>query len=447
MDTGESTSAFPIAFSNGDTTFTESSFNETSTPCNMSNICDHQNLTHNREAFWAIEGLRLENLVCPPVIMSVGIIGNILSFLVMIRKEMRKTSIGIYLMVIAISDSLVCNSFYPNNMAVAITGRQIYTGAANNISLFLSYVGGHTTAWLIVALTVDRFISVTFPLRAKSICTPHKAKRIVLSVVIFFVLFDGINWLGLVSHEVLTPDTQMYIGRTDGVTEYINYIWHLIDSILMNLMPSPIIITLNSIIIYTLRKMKRKRLEIARQTQQIAKEGADKKLYVMLITVSMVFSTITIPYYAWTIYSGYIEYWTSRDNEESAIRSLILFSFIHLYCMNHSINFFIYCLTGKKFRSELKRLFQEAFMKCCRRQTSSERGSERESHVHSGSAMQTAISVVSLEFVDMKSNQWGKSNDMTVTLEFISITDMLIIILYNPLMGFQTMRTFIIFAS
>ena len=378
----------------------------TSSLCNVSNLCESPNVAGIEEN-WATRAVRLENLICPPLVMSIGIVGNILSFLVMRRKEMRKTSIGIYLMVLSVSDSLVCNSFYPNLIGVAVDGRNVLTGIANNFSLFLSYVGGHTSAWLIVALTIDRFITVTFPFKAKSICTPIKAKKIVSGVVIFFVLFDGINWLGLFSHEILTPDTQMYIGRTDGMTAYINYIWHLLDAIMMNLIPSPIIITLNSIIILKLRRMRIQRREMTRHSQQNQNETADKKLYVMLISVSMVYATITIPYYFWTIYTGYLQHWKSIDQDEAARRSLVLFSFIHVYCMNHSINFYIYCLTGEKFRSELILLFKEPFTKCCRSRAIREHDSSAPV-----SGVPTGVSMVSLPFSDVDFSNQQNANRM-----------------------------------
>ena len=330
---------------------------------------------------WAVSATRTENLVCPPVIMGLGFVGNLLSFIVMSRKRMRTTSIAVYCMALAVSDSLVCNSIYPNIMSMAIREQMLFEGVGTNIYLFVSFLGSHTSTWLIVAVTIDRFISVTFPLKANHMCTPGKAKIVVAAIVMTFAVFDGVNCLWLLKSEVLTNDSHMFVGRTDTATKYLNYTWHLIDAVIMNLFPSPIIITFNIITIVKLRKARQTRHLISQQSTITTTPGgtpgesSDKKLYAMLISVTMVFATITIPYYAWTIYTGYLEHWKNQNFEENAKRALVLFSFIHLYCINHSINFYIYCVTGQKFREELYDVFRDISC-CCRviKSSTQERG-------------------------------------------------------------------------
>ena len=348
-------------------------------------------VTCSSEEYWAVTATRIESQVCPPFIMAFGVIGNVLSFLVMSRKGLRNTSIGVYCMALAVSDSFVCNCMYPNIMYISIHNIALFQGIWSNIYLFLSFSSGHISAWLIVFITIDRFTCVTFPLKAIELCTPQKAKRIIAVIVCFFLVFDGIVFLGILEEEIFTEDFQMYVGRTEKMTSYLNFTWHLIDACLMNFIPSPIILVLNITIII---KLKRRRKNLTKMTGHQSAE-IDRKIYVMLISVSTLFATLNIPYYTWTIYTGYLEHWKNEDFHETAKRAFMLLSFIHLYCLNHSINFYIYCLTGQKFRAGLKAVFMKLYYSFCRPKKDRLRGMSMSSRLFSlsqESTMRTSVS-------------------------------------------------------
>jgi len=73
----------------------------------------------------------------------------------------------------------------------------------------------------------------------------------------------------------------------------------------------------------------------------------------MLLTVSFFYLLLTSPY---SVYSLFVQS-RSLDPHTDAIHHLIKTIFFLLMYLNHAINFILYCVTGRKFRHELKELF------------------------------------------------------------------------------------------
>ena len=73
----------------------------------------------------------------------------------------------------------------------------------------------------------------------------------------------------------------------------------------------------------------------------------------MLLVVSIAWLVLTAPYVVFTIF---VRTMSRNDPPTYATKRLVkLFCFLLMY-INHSINFLLYCLTGRKFRAELKEM-------------------------------------------------------------------------------------------
>ena len=86
-------------------------------------------------------------------------------------------------------------------------------------------------------------------------------------------------------------------------------------------------------------------------------KSAEKQLVIMLLLVTILFLILLCPTYFRFIYLVLAK----RDTPFEYAQSM-LFSEItgKLYASNSGINFFLYCISGKKFRNELKEIL------CCR---------------------------------------------------------------------------------
>jgi len=72
----------------------------------------------------------------------------------------------------------------------------------------------------------------------------------------------------------------------------------------------------------------------------------------MLIVVSVAWLLLTTPYAVFTLFQPTY----SKDPQTVAIQKLTRCICFLLMYVNHAINFLLYCLTGRKFRAELKEM-------------------------------------------------------------------------------------------
>ena len=181
-------------------------------------------------------------------------------------------------------------------------------------------------------MTVERCIVIWFPLKAKEISNLKKAKRVTAGLMVFFLLYE-IQWIFVIEISVhgtcnLAADLpKWYTDSLEGI-----------DATVYCFVPFTIMILSNSLICLKLRKgEKDKHLS---PYEQMAKQQG-QRITLMLMLVSSVFCALIAP-----VSFHYILHKTSRP-------SLIYVYLINLDCLNHAVNFVLYVLSGKKFRTEL----------------------------------------------------------------------------------------------
>lgn len=131
-------------------------------------------------------------LYVPLAIYLVGIVGNFLSFSVLARKRMRRVSTYTYLAVLSVADTFVLTIGLLMLWVGQLTGRDVRARDPWSCKLLnvFSYTASDFSVWLIIAVTVERFIAVCYPLQAASMCTHRTAMRVVVGI---FLLVLGFN--------------------------------------------------------------------------------------------------------------------------------------------------------------------------------------------------------------------------------------------------------------
>ena len=106
-----------------------------------------------------------------------GTVGNLTSLAVLLRPRMRGKSVYLFLLLLAIADTMVLYISAFKTWIRNITGFELLS--VSNWSCrsvtFLTLLSTHMAAWIVVLVTTDRFIAVWFPLRATSWCTVTRA--------------------------------------------------------------------------------------------------------------------------------------------------------------------------------------------------------------------------------------------------------------------------------
>ena len=116
-----------------------------------------------------------------PIIIPIGLIGNTLSFLVMMRPHNRKVSCCVYMAALAVADNvMLINAGY--YWYVTDIARRPWFRTECYLFAYFFHVFSLAGAMLIVILTIDRFIAICHPLKRTSWCTHTKARHVAIFV-------------------------------------------------------------------------------------------------------------------------------------------------------------------------------------------------------------------------------------------------------------------------
>ena len=237
---------------------------------------------------------------------------------------------------------------------------------------FLLNVVLNLAAWLIVLTTVDRFVAVWLPLQAAAVCRRRRARVAVLALVLIAAAASGhLFWTtGLYQSGggkwlYCGPAPDSYFMRLSHQFEYIKLASY-------SLVPFAIILGLNVAIVVRLRCSRPAAGILQRgisgvyggggvgdggQQQQSA---VTSRLTYMLLAVSLTWLVLSTPFALHMLVGGALL--DVNDDLSRARYRLIRTVCFQLMYANHAVNFFLYCVTGRKFRHELRDVYVEL---CC----------------------------------------------------------------------------------
>lgn len=300
-------------------------------------------IVDKHEAFYNI-AKETTGLYLFPITCIIGIIGNLLTFIVFLRFKPR-SSTNVYLTALAISDTikLLCDFLY----FIVVFLDKIESAEASSKVFTTLYPYAHyvlnfslcNTAWLTVSVAVERYIYMKWPERARTICTITRAKitccvvwiASMLITVPFVLRYRQSHTNGTVEIAV-TP-----LWEKDSVKS--GYVWF--QNILRSMIPLVVLIFINSWIIVTL----------SRATKEYHRPLACKnRVTVMLVAVIISFLVCITPDAIMSAVFGFG--YTEAPYLIRGIREISDF----LLCVNSSINFFIYFGFNKVFRHNFARV-------------------------------------------------------------------------------------------
>ncbi len=244
--------------------------------------------------------------------------------------------------IIAITDTLFLlqrfESWFANSFSDdfrTIIGCKLKIFAIHWVSTFGAYE--------IVLMTLDKVIAITIPHKAKSICTPKRAK--LLSFLMFMILFVlNVPQFMFTSLIAGTKQCARYVVTAWYVTAY-SYLYIL----LFPIVPVVLLFVMNTVIIRTVWK----RRQLHSNTSERS-NSSESQLTAMLVLVSLVFVVFLLPFETRAIY--YYLAGKPATPEQYAVYFFLFHVTAALYLLNHCINFFLYLISGSKFRNDIRTL-------------------------------------------------------------------------------------------
>ncbi|KAH3703792.1 hypothetical protein DPMN_078838 [Dreissena polymorpha] len=301
----------------------------------------------------------------PPVLIVFGIMGNVCTICVLLRSPKRLTSISLYLLVLACSDTVFLLNAPLRQWIRFVWSYDIrdQNNVLCKLSAYLTYATYHFSAWILVAVTMERVCAVLWPHRFKSMCTRKT------SAVIIGVIFTGIVSLNAHVLYVVQLNDQLGVAQKslcqvlNTAYEFFTTIWNWINFSAAFIIPFCLLFIGNIVIINGLRKSHKLQKRMSAVT---SRANANKSsVTFVLILLSLLFFISQTP----TIYFLYYPYhmkakrqlpcdkYAQFIREEDTIWLIYTVTSLVSY-INATLNSAIYIVSGRRFREEILRMLR-----------------------------------------------------------------------------------------
>ena len=324
-----------------------------------------------------------------PVLLIVGTVGNLLSVAVLWRHGLKKSSTVFYLFVLSIAD--LVSSFV--GMPFLYLADVFYIAPRDHsdffckVQTFLTYASTHFVAWLLVAVTIDRFMWVTLGVNAKKFCTTKRAVIVTIVLTILISLANS-HFLITLTVDYIPEEKRVACKAFEQYEEFTIKFVPWLDIILLSFLPFFIMAVCNIIIISKLRQLARvrNRMKCKRSASrpgmqpQISNSSTESRrisivtpliqfvktmrkeskrelsLTIMLLTVNIFFIISTLPITILnTLWELAFDHLT--DDQKATINQLQSVGSCLLY-LNITLHFLLFIFSGKIFRRDFVKLFQ-----------------------------------------------------------------------------------------
>ena len=288
-----------------------------------------------------------------------GTFGNTLIFLILMRRCMRRISSYNYLAVLSITDTFVLYVGLLRIWIGELTGFDAQN-QANWMCKLISVVGytvSDYSVWLIIAVTVERYIAVVWPFKANSMCNRRRAFMVIIGILCILLLINAhFFWTTAINKYPVYNETILRCDGAPGYERLVTDIWSWVDAFIYSFVPFVVILLLNALIIHRVLLAGQARSVMSGNQSGGGKRHAldgGKKLTIMLLTISFSFLLTTLPMNITLIVTAFLYPQAKNDLHLASKLKLLRTVTELLMYTNHSMNFFLYCATGKKFRQQL----------------------------------------------------------------------------------------------
>lgn len=274
-----------------------------------------------------------------PIIL-IGTVANIINLVVFSRPYMRRLSTIVYLSALAIGD--IINLYFElfrywlEWMDWLIPPEHYFSDTYCKYGNYLGNASRDLTNWVVAIVTIERIVVLAFPLRAKSSCTPRTA-RIIVCILAISVLVAHVP--SLIITKAVNRVKWVCWAKSDSklLEVLVTIVFYFFGNIVIAL-----VFVLNMTLIFLLYRARQLQPKKTPNSNVSNRNSHGKRLTGMLLSVGIMFIACELPrLMVLSLYNVYGGIWSLRI----AMSLAFLLSGI-----NHTANFFIYVLSGERFR-------------------------------------------------------------------------------------------------
>lgn len=296
--------------------------------------------------------------ICPVFIIAFGSFGNVMTLIILRRLGFSTTNV--FIRSLAVSDLFLLHFGLFNywlRICFNISFKEAHVVTCK-LSRFITYWTGVFSAWLITVMTVQRAMSVVWPHRIAVFCTEKITLLLIAGIVSFSAACYSHLLYGFTLISTLNETEVQCTIISHDYYWFLVVVWSWIDLLAYSLIPIVVIVISNTLIIWNLKVSYKNALStLSSGDGHEVRSKKASSLTKTLLAVSITFIFLTLPFTIYIIIGPYV----FQDIEVYDIEIRLLADLVHivvslLWYSNSAVNFYIYCLTGSKFRSEIKKL-------------------------------------------------------------------------------------------
>ena len=311
--------------------------------------------------------------VGPPVFIVLGTAGNMLAILVLRRRPLR--SVQFYLTILAVIDTIMLYVGFAHDWLYSITEPRIVirylSPVACKIQLFLLVTCKWSSAWILVAITIQRFVSVYLPLKSRLVCSARVPLVSTLVILVVCIIGNSHFFFTYGPALVKTGNITMRHNCKKINETFLTQIWPWIDAACGSFAPFIVLVICNVGLVA--RLIKRKNSVVAMGGSRRDRRISDNHVVAttaMLLVASFMFLLLTAPYFLWRL----LHLNSTPKGSEAKGLSYGIAKFLQY--TNYAANFYLYCVCGSSFRTELSNLMH------CRDETTLQRNLRASQYGH-----------------------------------------------------------------
>ncbi|KAI0236553.1 FMRFamide receptor [Lamellibrachia satsuma] len=290
-------------------------------------------------------------------IAIIGIMTNVVSFIVLATQKHRLTT-TVLLQALAVADSLVlvCTLLMRSLPVLHTLTESLgsYITAFPQIFVYLYpavFFIRLTDTWLTILLTIDRYIAVCHPLQAQRVCTMVRAYKHMVIVLICSLVFSIPRFFEYTLSENKYVPTSLIRNHVYTVVYRITMF-----SVCMYLVPMATLVILNWRLLSAMRRANQFRSVLYQSAESLRDMSppttTNRSVTIIVVIVVIVCVTCNVTALAshllWSLQECFAwgRHLTKQRRYMSHINNVLI-------TFNSAVNFFIYCLCSRNFRSGL----------------------------------------------------------------------------------------------
>ena len=277
------------------------------------------------------------------VLFFLGMIGNLLSLLVLRKMRFWRKPALFFLAPLAVTDSIVLCTGLSRNFIRYVSDEEIdiftFSDFGCTVALFVIYTSMQCSSWILVELTLERYLKTNFPFWYIRNIT---VKKVIVLLTITFIILVFMNC----HFFFTTKNGQKSCGDLDQ-NDFESNVYVFIDLCLLSLFPTVLLIFMNiaiSKVLWQSNSFKEQSASGQRGTRNYRHYSV--KVTRMLLICSCYFILATMPVSIIFIVRATI----GIDSVHFDLAEGLLYVF---QFSNYAINFFLYLFANARFRRDL----------------------------------------------------------------------------------------------